>query len=56
MDTWDTPLDPPLSSAVHFVCKYDNLVDHYPLFMHQQFGPNGNFCLCLKYNVLPKIC
>lgn len=38
------------------VCRYNDLVDYYPLTVFQTFGTFSEFCFCVKYTVLPKVC
>ena len=42
------------SSPELFVCRHRDLVDYHPLHICQQYGPNGNLSICLKYNVMKK--
>ena len=43
------------SQGSKFVCRHHSLVDHYPLHLSRQFGPNGRLAICLKYHVVNKV-
>lgn len=43
------------SQGSKFVCKHCSIVDHYPLHLSRQFGPNGKLTICLKYHVVNKM-
>ena len=42
------------SQSSKFVCRHCSFVDHYPLHLSIQFGPNGKLAICLKYHVVKK--
>ena len=43
------------SQSTKFVCRHHSLVDHYPLHLCRQYGPNGRLAICLKYHVVNKV-